>query len=182
MEPEWTVIHSTNPLLVPPACGNRICVLFLMLPTPSADRPFMEHSALPAPAWKPLDEAVAVAFDSSGSEPRPASLHWRGSAWRVVGTGRHWSTWHALPVRSSASEAPAIRGVRIDFWRFRARSGPFSPLLHFEIRSADPDWRLVRLAGTSAPPLQDPLRPARCCGRHRCLDPRVSADGITLAP
>lgn len=89
----------------------------------------------PVGSWRTFDDAVALTFDATGGESRPSCLHWRGSAWR------------ALPVAPSQGTAPT-RGLRADFWRFRAQTSGFSPVLHFEVRRAEREWRLVRLRAT----------------------------------
>lgn len=131
-------------------------------------------------AWQPSDEAVIVTFHAPGSESRPSCLHWRGSLWHVVGHSRHWSTWRALPVRPArAGEAPTARALTTHFWRFEAQTSPESPLLRFEVRRTDLEWRLVRLAVTFALPPPEPAdrRPIeRCRGEERS----EAADGTTL--
>ncbi len=106
--------------------------------------------------WRPFDEPVTVTFGTGTSGP-PLALRWRGSLWRVVGESLHWSTWRALPVepRHPEDHAPT-RGLRADFWRFRAQSNPVSPVLHFEVRRAGSGWRLVRLGATFDLPTPDP--------------------------
>lgn len=99
--------------------------------------------------WRPLDESVGLTFRSFGVQDRPSCMDWRGSLWRVVGHSRHWSTWRFLPVGSPrAHEAPSTRGLRADFWRFQAQVDPVSPVHSFEVRRAEAEWRLVRLAVT----------------------------------
>ncbi|MHA7190806.1 hypothetical protein ACX80N_11000 [Arthrobacter sp. MDT2-16] len=103
----------------------------------------------PAGAWRPFDEAVVVTFDDSRGIRRPLALRWRGSLWRVIGDSRHWSTWRALPVAPRfPDDEPVTRGYRADFWRFQAQCNPVSPVLHFEVRRAGNEWRLVRLGAT----------------------------------
>ncbi|MHA7219526.1 hypothetical protein ACX80L_11595 [Arthrobacter sp. MDT1-48-3] len=103
----------------------------------------------PVGSWRTFDDAVALTFDATGGESRPSCLHWRGSAWHVVDGCMHWSTWRALPVAPSPSQGTApTRGLRADFWRFRAQTSGFSPVLHFEVRRAEREWRLVRLRAT----------------------------------
>lgn len=106
--------------------------------------------------WRPCDEAVSVIFDACGNDgdgPRPLHLRWRGSSWRVVGPSRHWSTWRVLPVTlpsaaaATAGSAPTRRW-RTEFWRFRGQIDPASPILHFEVRRSDTQWRLVRLGAS----------------------------------
>ena len=45
-------------------------------------------------------------------------------------------------------DEPVTRGYRADFWRFQAQCNPVSPVLHFEVRRAGNEWRLVRLGAT----------------------------------
>ena len=100
-------------------------------------------------AWRPCDEVVELVFELRGGPPTPSSLSWRGSLWSVVGSSRHWSTWHALPIRASVKDAgPTNRALSVDFWRFAARTSPISPLMHFEVRRSSNQWRLVRLGAS----------------------------------
>ncbi|MCU1631377.1 MAG: hypothetical protein JWM61_29 [Micrococcaceae bacterium] len=97
-------------------------------------------------AWQPCDESVSVTFKEVDGEVRPQRLSWRGAEWCVVGCSRHWFTWHALPVLSVDTRSnPTVRGFRTDFWRFQATADAASPVLRFEVRRADREWRLVRL-------------------------------------
>lgn len=110
----------------------------------------MQRTPPDAPeAWRPVDEAVGLAFEDADGVPQPCRLRWRGSLWQVVGPPRHWSTWRALPsTRTDAQDVRPVHPWRADFWRFRAQTGPVSPILHFEVRRTGTDWRLVRLGAT----------------------------------
>ena len=100
-------------------------------------------------AWRPVDEAVGLTFEDVDGRPQPCRLRWRGSLWQVVGPRRHWSTWRALPsTRADSEDVRPVHPWRADFWRFQAQTGPVSPVLHFEVRRAGTDWRLVRLGAT----------------------------------
>jgi len=114
-------------------------------------------------AWRPVDEAVGLLFQDVDGVPQPCRLRWRGSLWHVVGTRRHWSTWRALPGTSSGLEdVRPVHPWRADFWRFQAQTGPVSPVLHFEVRRAGQDWRLVRLgAGFDLPARSEGEHPLR---------------------
>ncbi|MPY11106.1 DUF6504 family protein [Arthrobacter bussei] len=104
-------------------------------------------------AWRPLDEPIVLHVSQVDGETRPERIQWRGSEWRVIGVTRHWTTWRALPVLGSdaAGSAP-VRALRAHFWRFRAQTNAAGPLLHFEVRSAGHEWRLVRLKLTFSVP------------------------------
>ncbi|PPB50216.1 hypothetical protein C4K88_06035 [Arthrobacter pityocampae] len=103
----------------------------------------------PVEAWRPVDESVGLTFEDVTGVPQPCRLRWRGSLWHVLGPSRHWSTWRALPSTPTGMEdVRPIHPWRTDFWRFRAQTGPVSPILHFEVRRAGTDWRLVRLGAT----------------------------------
>ncbi|MHA7241397.1 hypothetical protein [Arthrobacter sp. TMS1-12-1] len=118
-----------------------------------------------AGAWHVLDEPAAVRFLPSGT---PLALRWRGSIWQVIGEPLAWSssdTWRepvTTPpvtdtIHSSRSSHDSLGGresrgslgsvVRTRFWRFRAQTGPASPVLEFDM-NADArweDWRLRRV-------------------------------------
>ncbi|MEG9249777.1 hypothetical protein V6S67_16945 [Arthrobacter sp. Soc17.1.1.1] len=118
-----------------------------------------------AGAWHVLDEPAAVRFLPSGT---PLALRWRGSIWQVIGEPLAWSscdTWrepdinfpgtgnsHACQTRHGSVGSMDGRGGRSSvgttrFWRFRAQTGPASPVLEFDM-NADArweDWRLRRV-------------------------------------
>lgn len=92
----------------------------------------------PNPDRQTLDEPAAVRFTGTGT---PLALRWRGSIWQVIGEPIQWS--------SSISWLEPDSTTRS--WRFRAQTGPASPVLEFEI-STDPrwqGWRLHRVAGAT---------------------------------
>ncbi|MEG9249979.1 hypothetical protein V6S67_17960 [Arthrobacter sp. Soc17.1.1.1] len=121
-----------------------------------------------AGAWHVLDEPAAVRFLPSGT---PLALRWRGSIWQVIGEPLAWSSsdiWRE-PVttppatdntHSSRGSVGSMDGhntlsglgglgsvVTTRFWRFRAQTGPASPVLEFDM-NADArweDWRLRRV-------------------------------------
>jgi hypothetical protein len=106
-----------------------------------------------AETWRPLDEAVVLQFTQVDGAIHPERIRWRGADWGIVGPARHWSTWRALPVLSTgATRSTAVRGMTADFWRFHAQTDPVGLLLHFEVRRAGHEWRLVRLGATFAVP------------------------------
>ncbi|MEG9250125.1 hypothetical protein V6S67_18700 [Arthrobacter sp. Soc17.1.1.1] len=124
-----------------------------------------------ASAWHVLDEPAAVRFLPSGT---PLALRWRGSIWQVIGEPLAWSssdTWpesdttppgtdnsHARQTRHGSvgsvgghNTLSGLSGlgsvVTTRFWRFRAQTGPASPVLEFDM-NADArweDWRLRRV-------------------------------------
>lgn len=115
-------------------------------------------------AWHALDEPAAVRFLPSGT---PLALRWRGSIWQVIGEPLAWSssdTWREPATPPGTDNTHSSRGslgsmdghnslgvrgsvVRTRFWRFRAQTGPASPVLEFDM-NADArweDWRLRRV-------------------------------------
>ncbi|WP_146069704.1 hypothetical protein [Arthrobacter sp. B0490] len=121
-----------------------------------------------AAVWHVLDEPAAVRFLPSGT---PLALRWRGSIWQVIGEPLAWSSSDTLPERDTTPpstdnthssrgslgglgsvDGRSIRGslgsvVTTRFWRFRAQTGPASPVLEFDM-NADArweDWRLRRV-------------------------------------
>ena len=100
-----------------------------------------------ASAWHVLDEVADVRFLPSGL---PLALRWRGGLWQVIGEPVAWSSssswWEPGPTPLSS---PGGQGsvVTTRFWRFRAQTGPASPVLEFDM-NADArweDWRLRRV-------------------------------------
>ncbi len=121
-----------------------------------------------AGTWHALDEPAAVRFLPSGT---PLALRWRGRIWQVIGEPLAWSSSDTWPepvttppgtdnTHSSHGDLGSLgrvdgrggRGslgsvVRTRFWRFRAQTGPASPVLEFDM-TADArweDWRLRRV-------------------------------------
>jgi hypothetical protein len=115
-----------------------------------------------AGGWQVLDEPAAVRFLPSGT---PLALRWRGSIWQVIGTPLAWSStdsWRSAVTTPPCTDSrqggmarhggvggPGIPGsaVTTRFWRFRAQTGPASPVLGFDM-TADArweDWRLRRV-------------------------------------
>ncbi|MHA7209927.1 hypothetical protein [Arthrobacter sp. MDT1-65] len=101
-------------------------------------------------AWHVLDEPAAVRFLPSGT---PLALRWRGSIWQVIGEPLAWSSTdrRQLPDTTSPGEDSRRSSlgsvVTTRFWRFRAQTGPASPVLEFDM-NADArwdDWRLRRV-------------------------------------
>jgi hypothetical protein len=118
------------------------------LPTSSESAPSTRpahgaHRLEPA-VWRAVDDDVDLTFEDT-SDAAPQTLRWRGSSYRVMGTARHWSTWHSLAVESAEGTPPTCLGLRTSFWRFMAQTGPVGPVLHFEVRGTGNTWRLVRL-------------------------------------
>ncbi|MEG9247852.1 hypothetical protein V6S67_07130 [Arthrobacter sp. Soc17.1.1.1] len=126
------------------------------------------HEGTRTGAWHALDEPAAVRFLPSGT---PLALRWRGSIWQVIGEPLAWSssnTWpesvttppgtdnthSSLGSLGSAGGHNTLSGlgglgsvVTTRFWRFRAQTGPASPVLEFDM-NADArweDWRLRRV-------------------------------------
>lgn len=91
-----------------------------------------------------LNEEADVRFTSRGE---PLALRWRAGIWQVLGDPMHWTS-----SRSWWEPDPSgIRGqgsiMTQQYWRFRAQTGPASPILVFDI-CRDPrwdGWRLVRV-------------------------------------
>jgi hypothetical protein len=120
------------------------------------------HEGTRTGAWHVLDEPAAVRFLPSGT---PLALRWRGSIWQVIGEPLAWSssdTWRERDTtppgtdntHSSHGRLGSVDGrggrssvVTTRFWRFRAQTGPASPVLEFDM-TADArweDWRLRRV-------------------------------------
>ncbi|BBE24093.1 hypothetical protein MN0502_29760 [Arthrobacter sp. MN05-02] len=96
---------------------------------------------------RPLDEPASVRFTPAGT---PLALRWRGSIWQVVGEP---VPWRASADRSvAASPAPGADGATPRSWRFRAQTGPASPVLDFAIGLDDRrgEWRLLRVGSVGS--------------------------------
>jgi hypothetical protein len=95
-----------------------------------------------------LDEPASVRFTERGV---PLALRWRGRIWQVIGEPLSWSgssSWWE-PDTTAMGGRGSIITTRS--WRFRAQTGPASPVLVFDI-SADPrwqGWRLRRVASAT---------------------------------
>lgn len=99
-------------------------------------------------AWRVLDETADIRFQPSGE---PLALRWRGGLWQVIDQPVAWSSsssWWEPATAPLSGPGGQGRVLTTRFWRFRAQTGPASPVLEFEM-TADPrweDWRLRRVA------------------------------------
>jgi hypothetical protein len=95
-----------------------------------------------------LDEPAVIRFTGSGT---PLALRWRGSIWQVIGKPLEWSSAGSWWEPDTTPRGGHGSVITTRSWRFRAQTGPASPVLEFNI-SADPrwqGWRLHRVAGAS---------------------------------
>ncbi|TDK25839.1 hypothetical protein E2F48_11490 [Arthrobacter crusticola] len=95
-----------------------------------------------------LDEPAAMRFTSAGT---PLALRWRGSIWQVIGEPIQWSSSNNWWEPDSTARGGHGSVITTRSWRFRAQTGPASPVLEFDI-SADSrwqDWRLHRVTGAT---------------------------------
>ncbi|WP_309070252.1 DUF6504 family protein [Arthrobacter sp.] len=108
-----------------------------------------QHIEEVQPGSRSLNEEADVRFTSRGA---PLALRWRASIWQVLGEPMHWTSSRSWWEPGQAGKMGQGSVMTLQYWRFRAQTGPASPILVFDICS-DPrweGWRLVRITNLGA--------------------------------
>lgn len=101
------------------------------------------------PGSRSINEEADVRFDPLGG---PLALRWRARIWQVVGEPQHWTSSRSWWEPDPSGIAGQGSVMTLAYWRFRAQTGPASPILVFDVCS-DPrweGWRLVRVTNMGA--------------------------------